>query len=86
MVRYANGTNYGDEELPEARDYPVVVEWSDEDQIFLAKLPDLSGLIVHGSNPEEALQKPARSAEQHLAALRQLGEPVPEPTSLLVSR
>jgi predicted RNase H-like HicB family nuclease len=84
MPRYANGTNYSDEELLEASHYPVIVEWSDEDQLFLAKLPDLGGLIVHGSTPEEALRKSTRSAAQYLAAMRKLGEHVPEPPSLLV--
>jgi predicted RNase H-like HicB family nuclease len=86
MPGYANGTNYSDDELLEASHYPVIVEWSDEDQLFLAKLPDLGGLIVHGSTPEEALHKSARSAAQYLAAICQLGEAVPEPTSLLVGR
>jgi predicted RNase H-like HicB family nuclease len=84
MARSADGTNYSDDPLLEANHYPVIVEWSEEDQLFLAKRPDLGGLIVHGSTPEEALQKSTRSATQYLAAILQLSETVPEPTSILV--
>jgi hypothetical protein len=40
MALYSNGANYSDDELREASHYPVVVAWSQEDQLFLAMMPD----------------------------------------------
>lgn len=85
MAHFANGSNYSDDELAEASHSPVIVTWSEEDRLFLAKLPHLGGLVVHGSTPEEALKKSTRSAAQYLAALRELGEAIPEPHSRLVA-
>jgi len=77
---------YTAEELLEASRYPVVVQWSTEDQLFLATLPDMGGLTVHGSSPEEAVAEATRAAADWLYGVRQLGEDVPSPTPITVSR
>lgn len=73
-------------ELREARRYPVIVEWSDEDQLFLAVLPDLEGLTVHGDTPEEAVARSTDAAVEWLWGMRALGEVIPQPSSIILSR
>ena len=73
---------FNDEEVQEARRYPVMVEWSDADQLFLARTPDLEGLTVHGSTPEEAVANATEAALEWLHGMRAIGASIPTPTSL----
>lgn len=76
-----------DEELREAQSYSVIVEWSEIDQLYLARIPDLEGLTVHGGTPEEALSRSTEAALDWLYGMRALGEPIPAPRpSLMPSR
>lgn len=36
--------------------YSVVIQWSEEDQAYLARAPELPGCITHGDTYEEALK------------------------------
>ena len=35
--------------------YEVIIYWSNEDQVFVAEVPELPGCMAHGSTPEAAL-------------------------------
>ena len=43
-----------EKQLMAVRRYALVIEWSDEDQVFLATAPDLPGVRTHGSSRAEA--------------------------------
>lgn len=45
-----------DEQLMAVRRYALVIEWSDEDQVYLATAPDLPGVRTQGSTPGEAAE------------------------------
>ena len=64
---------FSDEEVQEARRYPVIVEWSEADQLYLARVPDMEGLTVHGSTPEEAVASATESALEWLHGMRAIG-------------
>ena len=36
--------------------YRIEIEWDQDSKVYLAKVPDLRGLITHGDTYEEALQ------------------------------
>jgi predicted RNase H-like HicB family nuclease len=36
--------------------YEIVIYWSDDDQAFIAEVPELSGCMAHGNSPDEALK------------------------------
>jgi predicted RNase H-like HicB family nuclease len=44
------------EEWARVHRYALVIEWSDEDQKFLASAPDLPGLVTHGRTRTEAAE------------------------------
>lgn len=44
------------EEWARVHRYALVIEWSDEDQKFLAIAPDLPGLVTHGKTRAEAAE------------------------------
>lgn len=48
--------NLTEEQLMAVRRYALVIEWSDEDQVFLATAPDLPGARTHGSSRAEAAE------------------------------
>lgn len=44
------------EQRDAVRRYALVIEWSDEDEFFLAVAPDLPGMVTHGRTRAEAAE------------------------------
>ena len=61
--------------------YLVEVFWSDEDEGYIAVVPDLPGCSAYGRTPEEAVREIGDAVEAWIAACRAAGDPVPEPTA-----
>ncbi len=59
--------------------YEVIIYWSDEDQAFVAEVPELPGCIAHGSTHEEALMNAKMAMQLWMDTAREFGDPVPEP-------
>jgi predicted RNase H-like HicB family nuclease len=70
-----NGT--GQDHAGEARRYALVIEWSDEDQVFIVSAPDLPGLRTHGATREEAVAMGEEAVVLWLGANQRLGRPIP---------
>jgi predicted RNase H-like HicB family nuclease len=62
-----------------APNYHIDIFWSDEDQLWLADVPDLSGCTTHGRTPEEAAANAVEAIELWVDSARDHGEPLPEP-------
>jgi predicted RNase H-like HicB family nuclease len=60
------------------RGYVVVFEGDDEAG-YSAYSPDLAGVIAAGATHRETEQSMIEAMAEHIALLRQAGEPVPEP-------
>jgi predicted RNase H-like HicB family nuclease len=67
------------EELAEASHYEIVIQWSEEDQIFIASVPELTGVVTHGNTPAEAAENAVEVAALWIYASRKQGDPIPEP-------
>ena len=48
------------------KEHPMVLEWSDEDQVYLAKFPSLRGCVTHGETPEAAFRNGLDALETYL--------------------
>jgi predicted RNase H-like HicB family nuclease len=59
--------------------YHINIFWSEEDDCYVADIPDLSFCSAFGDTPEEALTEVESAKENCLAAARETGKPVPEP-------
>lgn len=57
--------------------YRIVVEWSDEDRVFVARVPALPGCAAHGPTAEAAAREARRAAAAMLAVLREDNDPPP---------
>lgn len=63
-------------------EYPVAVHPFDDEEGggWLAEFPDLPGCMADGETPEEALKEAEDAVASHVATLRELGRPVPQPS------
>jgi len=61
--------------------YTVVIE-KDEDGAYIASCPGLQGCYTQGDTYEEALENIKDAINLHIAARRDLGEPVPIETAI----
>jgi len=57
--------------------YRVVVEWSAEDRVFVARVPALPGCAAHGKTAASATQEVIRAATGILSVLRKDGDAAP---------
>ena len=66
--------------------YSMVIQWSDEDELFLVTIPEFSERVVmpctHGKTREEAISNGEEVIEMYLEAWQAEGELIPEPSTL----
>ncbi len=60
-------------------DYHINVFFSEEDEGYIADIPDLRMCSAFGRTPEEALHEVLAAKQAWLASARETGKPVPEP-------
>jgi predicted RNase H-like HicB family nuclease len=60
-------------------DYHINVFWSDEDDSYVADIPDLVFCSAFGDTPEEALRQVLIAKEAWLESARERGDPIPVP-------
>ena len=58
--------------------YEVIIYWSDDDQAFIAEVPELPGCMADGSTKAEALEAAELTAEQWIETARAEGRPIPQ--------
>src|SRR5215211_150115 len=60
-------------------DYEIDIFWSDEDEAYIAVVPDLPYCSAWGETREEALAQVQDAIRGHVEVRRDTGRPVPEP-------
>jgi predicted RNase H-like HicB family nuclease len=61
------------------KDYHINVFYSEDDEGYIADIPDLQSCSAFGETPEEALQEVLRAKQAWLEAAHVSGRPIPEP-------
>ena len=61
-----------------ARKYVKLVEWSDEDKLYIGSAPPLIGQSCHGKTEVEVLTQLNQIVEDWIVTLLTRGEPLPE--------
>ncbi len=64
--------------------YEIILYWSDEDDAFLAEVPELPGCAADGRTRQEALANAETVISEWMETARELGRPVPEPKGRLL--
>ena len=64
--------------------YGVIIQWSDEDEAFIAEVPELPGCAADGATHQKALSNVEVIIQEWIETARALGRPIPEPRGRLV--
>ena len=59
--------------------YEIIIFWSNEDDAFVAEVPELPGCIAHGVSQESALSNIREAMDLWLETAKEFGDPIPEP-------
>ena len=65
--------------------YEIHIFWSDEDEAYVADIPELRYCSAFGDTPEEALREVRVAMDLHLDTLKDLGRPIPDPKARTAS-
>lgn len=59
--------------------YSINLDWSDDDDCYLATIKEFPGLSAFGDTPEQAAHEARIAAEAMIEVLKEDGEEIPEP-------
>ncbi len=59
--------------------YEIIIYWSDDDQAFVAEVPELPGCAAHGDSPDAALTNCKDAMGLWLDTAKESGRQIPEP-------
>jgi predicted RNase H-like HicB family nuclease len=64
--------------------YEVIIYWSQEDQAFIAEVPELPGCAADGKSYREALSNVEMVIQEWIETAKELGRAIPAPKGRLV--
>ena len=59
--------------------YEVIIYWSNDDDAFIAEVPELPGCAAHGADQDEALANVRQAIDLWIRTALEFGDPIPEP-------
>ncbi len=59
--------------------YEIIIYWNDEDEVFVAEVPELPGCMAHGNTEESALKNVKDAMQLWIDTAREFGDIIPEP-------
>ncbi|HLL13837.1 MAG TPA: type II toxin-antitoxin system HicB family antitoxin [Pyrinomonadaceae bacterium] len=59
--------------------YKIIIYWSNDDQVFIADVPELPGCMAHGDSHAAALASANEAIQLWIDTAVEFGNPVPEP-------
>jgi predicted RNase H-like HicB family nuclease len=64
--------------------YEVIIYWSDEDEAFIAEVPELPGCVADGITYQEALANVEIIVQEWIETAKELNRPIPVPKGRLI--
>lgn len=64
--------------------YEIIIYWSQEDEAFIAEVPELTGCAADGPTYQEALSMVEIVIKEWLETAKELGRPIPQPKGRLI--
>ena len=64
--------------------YEIIIYWSDEDEAFIAEVPELPGCMAEGDTYQKALANAEQMIGEWIETAKELGRPIPEPKGRLI--
>ncbi|HEY5001556.1 MAG TPA: type II toxin-antitoxin system HicB family antitoxin [Ktedonobacteraceae bacterium] len=62
--------------------YSMLIQWDDDDKIYVVSVPELPGCKTHGKTREEAIKNGLEVIELWLETAKDLGWPIPQPQTV----
>lgn len=59
--------------------YSMLIQWSDEDQVYVVTLPEFGGCMTHGDSYEDAARMGLEALESLIESYEAEGRRPPEP-------
>ncbi len=59
--------------------YQIIIYWSDEDQAYVANVPELPGCMAHGETYESALANIKIAMELWIKTAKEFNDTIPAP-------
>lgn len=63
--------------------YEVILHWSEEDNAFIAEVPELAGCMADGDSMADALRNVETVIAEWIETAKELGRDIPEPKGRL---
>lgn len=64
--------------------YEIIIFWSEEDQAYIAEVPELPGCAADGSTYQEALENVGVVIGEWIETAKEIGKEIPKPKGRLV--
>ncbi len=64
--------------------YEIILYWSEEDEAFVAEVPELPGCAADGTSYLEAISSVETVIDEWIETAEELGRPIPEPKGRLL--
>ena len=63
--------------------YEIIIYWSEEDDSFIAEVPELPGCMADGESYEDVVNNVKVVIEEWIETAKELGRPIPTPKGRL---
>ncbi|WP_291348283.1 type II toxin-antitoxin system HicB family antitoxin [Desulfobacula sp.] len=64
--------------------YEMIIHWSEEDQLFIAEVPELPGCMADGHSYQEAVSNAETIINEWIETAKDLGRTIPKPKGKLM--
>ena len=64
--------------------YEIIIYWSDEDEAYIAEVPELSGCTADGPTYQQALANAETVISEWIETAKELGREIPAPRGRLL--
>jgi predicted RNase H-like HicB family nuclease len=63
--------------------YEIIIYWSEEDEVFVAEVPELKGCMAHGKTQSDAVININEAIELWIETAEEFGDEIPTPKTRL---
>jgi predicted RNase H-like HicB family nuclease len=64
--------------------YEIIIYWSEQDQAYIAEVPELPGCAADGATYEDAVANALVVIDEWIETAQELGRPIPRPRGRLM--
>lgn len=64
--------------------YEIIIYWSEDDQAYIAQVPELAGCMADGSSYQAALANVEVIVQEWIETAKELGRTIPKPKGRLL--